>query len=188
MEGGGSLERPSSAMGTGEGLGDGGGVPCKDGVGEPSTAAFVTSSKGGSNLRAISSISFPCRLGDSKVELGGGSMTGVVQINGEAGAAWGPGAGKRPNVGEAADSFAVEGPMSFISKPAGSVGGPSESRTIAAGSSAPASSGSVTHGSLRNGVDGASCSLLACTSPPLLSGGMAVADKDEAGRPLGSFG
>lgn len=45
----------------------------------------MASSKGGSNCGAIPSISLPTGLGESNVELGGGSMMGVVQINKEAG-------------------------------------------------------------------------------------------------------
>lgn len=43
----------------------------------------MASSKGACG--AISLISCPTGLGDSNVELGGGSMMGVVQINKEAG-------------------------------------------------------------------------------------------------------
>lgn len=85
MGGGGSVARLLSVIGTGEGLGDGGGLPCIDGVGQSAKVVSVTSSRGGSNFRPISSISFRSRLGDSNVELGGGSMMGVVQINKEAG-------------------------------------------------------------------------------------------------------
>lgn len=85
MEGGGSVEMLQSVIGTGEGVEDGGGLSCIDGVGESAKVALAASSKGGSNFGAILSISFPTVLGDSNVELGGGSMMGVVQINREAG-------------------------------------------------------------------------------------------------------
>lgn len=45
----------------------------------------MASSKGGSNSGVILSMSLPGGFGDSNVELGRGSMMGVVQINKEAG-------------------------------------------------------------------------------------------------------
>lgn len=71
-----------SVIGTGETVGDGGGLSCIDGVGESAKAALVSSGNGGSDA---ASMSFPSGFGDSNVELGGGSMMGVVQINKEAG-------------------------------------------------------------------------------------------------------
>ncbi len=86
MEGGGSEEMLQSVIGTGDGVGDGGRLSCIDGAGESAKgAARVSSSKGGSNFGVIPSISLLSGLGDSNVELGGGSMMGVVQINKEAG-------------------------------------------------------------------------------------------------------
>lgn len=85
MEGGGSVEMLQSVIGTGEGVGDGGRLSCIDGVGESAKVALAPSSKGGSNFGVILSISLLSGLGDSNVELGGGSMMGVVQINKEAG-------------------------------------------------------------------------------------------------------
>lgn len=83
MEGGGSLGM--SDTGTGEGVGDGGLLSCIDGEREPAKGAEVSSSEGGSNFGVTISTSVAGGLGDSNVELGGGSMMGVVQINKEAG-------------------------------------------------------------------------------------------------------
>lgn len=59
----------------------------------------MSSSKGGSNFRVTLSISLPSGLGDSNVELGGGSMMGVVQINKEAGTVGGVGGVEESNEG-----------------------------------------------------------------------------------------
>lgn len=45
----------------------------------------MSSGRGGSNSGVIVSVSLASGLGDSNVELGGGSMMGVVQINKDAG-------------------------------------------------------------------------------------------------------
>lgn len=45
----------------------------------------MSSGKGGSNFRVILSMSLLMGFGDSNMVLGWGSMTGVVQINKEAG-------------------------------------------------------------------------------------------------------
>ena len=66
-------------------------------------------------------------FGDSNVELGGGSMTGVVQINKEGGT--GGVVESNEGAGVSADSFVGEGPVSFISGRAESVKGSTESWT-----------------------------------------------------------
>lgn len=86
MEGGGSVGMSQSVTGTGEGAGDGGRLSCTDGVGESAKVAWVSSSNAGSGSVTITSTSLHGGFGDSNVELGGGSMMGVVQINKEAGA------------------------------------------------------------------------------------------------------
>lgn len=128
MEGGRSVEMWQSGTGTGEGVGDGGRLSCMDGVGD---SARGDSGKGGSIVRVTSLISFSIGLGDSNVELGGGSMVGVVQIWEEASTVWGRGGVERSNEGEgvAADSFVREGPMPFNSGLAEFFNGSTDSST-----------------------------------------------------------
>lgn len=166
MEGGGSVVMLQSVIGTGEGVGDGGRLSCIDGVGEPANVTWASSGKGTSNFGVIPSMSLASRSGDSNVMLGGGSMMGVVQINKEAGTVPQGAEGSAEGAGAAADSFVGEGPMLFISGTAESVSGSTGSETVAGGSSAPAKSGSVTHG-LCKGVEDSRCSLLACMTPSL---------------------
>lgn len=84
-EGGGSEEMLQSGIETGEGVGDGGRSSCIDGVGVSADMEWLCSSTGGSNFGVILWMSLGSGSGDSNVELGRGSMMGLVEINKGAG-------------------------------------------------------------------------------------------------------
>lgn len=178
MEGGGSAEMLQSVIGTGEGAGDGGALSCIDGVGESAIGPSGCSNNGGSNFRAMLSVSSPTGFGDSNVELGGGSMMGVVQINKEAGTDWESGgtgeSGEVSATGGVAGSVEGECPVS-----SSSISGSTESRIISGGFSALVRSGSVTQEALCKGVEDSRCSLLACMTPSFPSAVMGLGDNDE---------
>lgn len=114
--------------------------------------------------------------GDSSVELGRGSMMGVVEISDEAGTV----GGGVEDSAEGADSKAGEGALSLGPGMAASAGGFSGSWTVAGGFSVFAKSGSVTHGALCKGVEDRRCSLLELIMSPLPRSAMGSAGKGVA--------
>lgn len=115
--------------------------------------------------------------GDSSVELGRGSMMGVVEISEEAGTVGGGGV---EDSTEGVDSKAGEGALSLVSGMADSAGGFSGSWTVAGGFSVFAKSGSVMHGALCKGVEDRRCSLLELIMSPLSRAAMGSAGKGAA--------
>ena len=89
-------------------------------------------------------------------------------------------------VGGAADSLVGEGPVSFISRTTESDESSTE-ETIAGGSSASTSSGSVAHGALCRGVEDSRCSLLASMTLSFPSAVMGMVDKEDLEWPFGSL-
>lgn len=183
MEGGGSMEMLQSVAGTGEGVGEGGALSCIGGAGASAKGAGVASGKGGvveSRIGVILLMSSTGEGGVSNVELGGGSMTGVVQTSTEV--------GTDSVAGVVPDSFVGEGATSFIWGMVVSKDGLTESSSGAAVSSALLKSGSVAHGALCKGVEESRCSLLASIMHSLSRAVMGVNDEAETERPLGSLG
>lgn len=176
VDGGGAM----FAMGKGDGAGDGGVLSCIDGTGALSKgAAGVSSVMGGSDLNAVSLV-LSGGLGDSTVEMGGGSIMGVVLIKEEGGT--GKAEESCTDVGCVSGSLLGEGLVSFISVRFEFTCAPWECKTIVGGSSALAKRGSVTQ-ALCRGVEDNKCSLLACIIASLPIG----VDKEETEWPLGSF-
>lgn len=175
-----------SNTGAGEGTANGERLSCIAGEEGSAKGERAPWSNGGLEFVTITSTSFSCRSGDSSVELGGSSRTGVVQINKEAGTVSGMMGVEESSeaAGPELSSLVGERERWFLSSWIPSVNGLTESRT-SGGSYASANSGSVMPGALCKGLEDKRCSFLAgvmaFTSRVVTVGG----DGEETVRPLG---